>query len=162
MEVLMMSRPQQVDELAREMRLMSSFDTLFSQAVAERVGMHSTDIETMDLLNVLGAMTAGELSGHTGLTSGATTRLIDRMERAGYVRRRHDPADRRRVIIEPVWENLEELGHLYEPLAARLSELWATFEPAQLDAVLDFIRKTNRVVSEENARLRAETDNALH
>src|SRR5919109_4895952 len=89
-------------ELSREMRLMSSFDALFSQAVAERVGMHSTDIETMDLLNTLGPMTAGELSERTGLSSGATTRLIDRMERAGYVRRRPDQHDRRCVIVEPV------------------------------------------------------------
>src|SRR5438128_11934236 len=63
-----------IEELSREMRLMSSFDALFSQAVAERVGMHATDIETMDLLNTLGPMTAGELAERTGLSSGATTR----------------------------------------------------------------------------------------
>ncbi|HLF77016.1 MAG TPA: MarR family transcriptional regulator [Dehalococcoidia bacterium] len=135
---------------------MSSFDTLFSQAVAERVRMHSTDIETMDLINVLGLMTAGELSERTGLTSGATTRLIDRLERAGFVRRRQDPADRRRVIIEPVEENLGELGALFEPLVTRLNELWSTYSQEQLETVLDFIKRTNQVLSEENARLRVQ------
>jgi DNA-binding MarR family transcriptional regulator len=146
----------QVEQLTREMRLMSSFDTLFSQAVAERVGMHSTDIETMDLINVLGLMTAGELSERTGLSSGATTRLIDRMERAGFVRRRHDPADRRRVIIEPIEENLGELGALFDPLSNRLNELWATYSGEEIETILDFIQRTNQIVSEENARWRAQ------
>src|SRR3989442_10990235 len=72
-----------IEELSREMRLMSSFDALFSQAVAERVGMHATDIETMDLLNTLGPMTAGELAGGAGLSSGGGTRGIGRMQRPG-------------------------------------------------------------------------------
>src|SRR5512146_1550131 len=91
---------ERVYEVAREMRLMSTFDALFSHAAAEHVGMHPTDIETIDLLNVLGPMSAGELSHLTGLSSGATTRLIDRVESAGLVRRRPDEHDRRRVIIE--------------------------------------------------------------
>jgi DNA-binding MarR family transcriptional regulator len=136
------------------MRLMSSYDALFSQAVAERVGMHSTDIETMDLLNTLGPMTAGELSEHTGLSSGATTRLIDRLERAGYVRRTADVHDRRRVIIEPIWSNLGELGALYEPLADGLAQVWASFSDADLAVILDFARRSNALVQEQNARVR--------
>jgi DNA-binding MarR family transcriptional regulator len=138
----------------REMRLMSSYDALFSQAVADRVGMHATDIETMDLLNTLGPMTAGELSSRTGLSSGATTRLIDRLERAGYVRRRPDEVDRRRVIIEPVWNNLSELGDLFEPLAVGLTDLWSSFSEGQLTVILDFIRRSNAFVQEQNARVR--------
>jgi DNA-binding MarR family transcriptional regulator len=144
-----------VDAVQREMRLMSSYDALFSQAVADRVGMHATDIETMDLLNTLGAMTAGELSARTGLSSGATTRLIDRLERAGYVHRRPDEADRRRVIIEPLWSNLSELGSLYEPLAEGLTELWSSLSEDQLTVILDFIRKSNAFVQEQNARVRS-------
>jgi DNA-binding MarR family transcriptional regulator len=72
----------------------------------------------MDLLNTLGPMTAGELAGRTGLSSGATTRLIDRMERAGYVRRRSDEHDRRCVIVEPVetrtWVRLEPSSSLLQ------------------------------------------------
>jgi DNA-binding MarR family transcriptional regulator len=142
----------------REVRLMSSFDSLFSQAVAERVGMHQTDIETMDLLNTLGPMTAGELSARTGLSSGATTRLIDRLERAGYVRRRSDEADRRCVIIEPVPENLEQLGALFQPMADGLAELWSTFDNTELDVIIDFARRSNALTAELNARLRAYED----
>jgi DNA-binding MarR family transcriptional regulator len=143
-----------IEELSREMRLMSSFDALFSQAVAERVGMHATDIETMDLLNTLGPMTAGELAGRTGLSSGATTRLIDRMERAGYVRRRADEHDRRCVIVEPVEENLGEIGACFQPLADGLIALWSTFNDRELDVIIEFLRRNNAVVAAMNARMR--------
>lgn len=148
-------RTEKIEQLMREMRVMSSFDALFSQAVAERVGMHSTDIETMDLLNTLGPMTAGELSERTGLTSGATTRLIDRLERVGYVRRCADEADRRCVIVEPVMENLEELGALFQPLADGMAALWSTFDDNELDVIIEFVRRNNVLVAEINAGLRA-------
>jgi DNA-binding MarR family transcriptional regulator len=151
------NRRHKIEELLRETRLMSSFDSLFSHAVGERVGMHQTDIETMDLLNTLGPMTAGELAARAGLTSGATTRLIDRLERAGYVRRRHDPADRRRVIVEPVLENLGEVARLFEPLAEGMTRLWSTYSDEELDVIIDFVRRSNAATAEANARLRAET-----
>jgi len=149
------TRVTKIEELMREMRLMSSFDSLFSQAVAERVGMHQTDIETMDLLNTLGPMTAGELSERTGLTSGATTRLIDRLERAGYVRRCHDEADRRCVIIEPVHENLEKLGALFQPMADAMAILASRLSDPELDVIIAFLRHNNAVVAAINARMRA-------
>jgi DNA-binding MarR family transcriptional regulator len=101
-------------------------------------------------------MTAGELSRRTGLTSGATTRLIDRLEAAGFVRRRRDDSDRRRVIIEPVDENLGDLGALYQPLADGMTELWSRYTDAELDVIIDFVRRNNALVAELNARLRAD------
>ena len=142
-------------ELQREMRLMSSFDALFSHAVAERAGVHATDIETMDLLNTLGTMTAGELSERTGLTSGATTRLIDRLVRKGYVRRKADETDRRRVLIEPVYEDMGELAELYEPLGERLREFWVSLTPEELRIILDFVRRSNAAIAAANAEIRA-------
>jgi DNA-binding MarR family transcriptional regulator len=153
----MESRPraEQLEELTREMRLMSSFDALLSHAIASEVGMHNTDIETMDLLNIFGPMTAGELSARTGLSSGATTRLIDRLERVGFVRRTQDAADRRRVIIELVPENLDELMQLFGPLTEKLDALWGSYSDEQLSTIIDFARRSNQIVREENARLRA-------
>jgi DNA-binding MarR family transcriptional regulator len=144
-----------IAQLRVEMRWMTSYNTLFSQAVAERVGMHSSDIETLDLLNLLGPMTAGELSARTGLTTGATTRLIDRLEQGGWARRARDAADRRRVVVAPVVENLAAVAVLFEPLARRLQTLWSTaFTAAELRTVIEFARASNRVVSEESSRLR--------
>src|SRR5574341_698607 len=144
-------RREKIEELMREMRLMSSFDSLFSQAVAERVGMHQTDIETMDLLNTLGPMTAGELSERTGLTSGATTRLIDRLERVGYVRRCADSKDRRCVIIEPVSENLDKLAALFQPMLDTMTEVWSQLQDHELDVVIGFLRRNNTALAEINA-----------
>jgi DNA-binding MarR family transcriptional regulator len=155
MSTLQTTRQAKIDQLMREVRLMSSFDSLFSQAVAERVGMHQTDIETMDLLNTIGPMTAGELSERTGLTSGATTRLIDRLERVGYVRRCADESDRRCVIIEPVMENLEKVGALFQPLADGMAEMWSGFRNDELDVILEFVRRSNAVTADANALLRA-------
>ena len=146
-----------LQELLRELRLMSSFDALFSHAVAERAGVHATDIETMDLLNTLGTMTAGELSQRTGLTSGATTRLIDRLVRKGYVQRKADDSDRRRVLIEPVYANLGELEELYRPLAEGMTGVMSGFTDAQLETILEFVRRSNAHVAQANAALRAET-----
>jgi DNA-binding MarR family transcriptional regulator len=149
------ARSEKILRLEREVRLMSSFDALFSQAVGERVGMHSTDIETMDLLNTLGPMTAGELSQRTGLSSGATTRLIDRLERAGFVRRRHDEVDRRRIIIDVVPENCEALAQCFVPMAEGMLELWESFTDDELDVITEFVRRSNAIVSKLNARMRA-------
>ena len=145
-----------VMQVTREMRLMSSFDALLSQAIADRVGMHSTDIETLDLLNVLGPMTAGRLAELAGLSTGATTRLVDRLVRAGYVERRADPGDRRRVIIDPIYKNLEAVGQLYLPLTEKLTTLWTTFTQEELSVILRFVQGSNAAVSEVNAAIRAE------
>ncbi len=144
-------------ELNREARFSSSLTILFSQAVAERIGVHSTDIETMDLLHLLGPMTAGKLSEVTGLTTGATTRLIDRMERAGFVRRTHDTADRRRVIVEVVMENADRILPLFAAMGKRMGALWSEYNLEQLRVIADYFRKTNLIMSEENVRLRAQS-----
>jgi len=151
-----MGTDDQFVELMRETRLSSSLTVLFSQAVAERLGVHSTDIETMDLLHIYGPMTAGQLAEHAGLTSGATTRLIDRLERAGFVRRRQDPDDRRRVIIEPSWEQAGVIMACFEGVGRRMGELWASYSPEELATIIDFMRRGNRIMAEENAALRSQ------
>ena len=146
--------PDQFSALMRETRLSSSLTVLFSQAVAERLGVHSTDIETLDLLGIYGPMTAGQLAEHAGLTTGATTRLIDRLERAGFVRRHHDENDRRRVIIEPNWERATVVMALFESVGRRMGELWKSYSSEDLATIIDFMQRSNRIMAEENAALR--------
>jgi DNA-binding MarR family transcriptional regulator len=138
----------------RETRLSSSLTVLFSQAVGERLGVHSTDIETMDLLHIYGPMTAGQLAERAGLTTGATTRLIDRLERAGFVKRRHDDSDRRRVIIEPSWERASTIMACFEPIARRMGQLWSSYSDEDLAIIIDFMQRANAIMAEENAALR--------
>src|SRR5579862_3079248 len=82
-------------------RQLSAATILFHQAVADRLGMNITDHKCADILARTGPITAGELARRTGLTTGAITGVIDRLEKAGFVRRVRDENDRRRVIVEP-------------------------------------------------------------
>jgi DNA-binding MarR family transcriptional regulator len=105
-------------------------------------------------------MTAGRLSELTGLSSGATTRLIDRLEASGYVRRMRDPSDRRRVIIEPIAEKGPEVFALFAPMGQRIRALWETFDPEQIQLLVEYLRKSNAIMAEENARIRREAEEA--
>src|SRR5262245_65949795 len=98
-----------IDSVLRSLRRVNLQGSFFGQTVAIRFGLSESDIETLEELIDIGASTAGKLSEVTGLTSGAVTRVIDRLEQAGYVRRVPDPTDRRRVIVEVVPSKYEAI-----------------------------------------------------
>ena len=97
-----MPRPkrQVFDELIDEVRRSQEATARFDQAVADAIGMNRTDMRCLDVLEREGPITAGALAEATGLTSGAMTTALDRLERAGYARRVRDRGDRRRVLVE--------------------------------------------------------------
>src|SRR6478609_7777714 len=107
-----------VDSVLRSLRRVNIQGSFLGQTVAVRFGLSESDIETLEQLMDLGATTAGRLSEITGLTSGAVTRVIDRLEQAGYVRRVPDPADRRRVIVEVVPERIATIQATLERLSS--------------------------------------------
>jgi DNA-binding MarR family transcriptional regulator len=96
--------------LEEENRKSTAESMFLLQAVAERSGMNLTDLQCITILTSTGPITAGRLAEEMGFTTGSVTRVIDRMERAGYVRREKDPDDGRRVIVRPVSEKLERTG----------------------------------------------------
>jgi DNA-binding MarR family transcriptional regulator len=99
-------------------------------------------------------MTAGELGHQTGPgTTGAVSRLVDRLERAGYVRRRADPRDRRRVIIEPVPEGLATIAPNYQGIAAAWTSLLADYTDDQLEVFLDLFNRMHEMPRRQLARL---------
>src|SRR5689334_19744767 len=87
---------QLLDEIRAGQRATDAVD----EAVTVAIGVNRTDGKCIDILHQHGRMSAGELAGHSGLTTGAVTAVIDRLEGMGYVRREADPADRRRVLVE--------------------------------------------------------------
>lgn len=137
-----MSRPKAraalMQELEFALRKSSAQGTIFAQAVAERAGVSSSDMDCMDFLNVEGRMTAGRLAELTGLTTGAITGVVDRMEKAGLVRRERDSEDRRKVFIAPVPERAMEIGRFYEPMQRAMHKLWDTYTDAELRLLLRF------------------------
>ena len=146
-----------IQALIRELRLSSAQGVLFSHAVAERLGMNSTDLESMDILNLFGPVTPSRLAELTGLTTGAITRLVDRLEEGGWVSRVPDRHDRRSVTIQPLWEEQDSrVWPFFEPMARRTEELLGEYSADQLATLTDFMQRANAIVHEETARLRAE------
>ena len=140
-------------EMERQLRLSSAQAVLFSQAVADRLGLTSTELESMDFFNLYGPLTAGRLAELTGLSTGGITRLLDRLERKGYVRREADPSDRRKVIVHLVGG--AEIGAYFESLSAKMQALIASYDDSSLAAIVTFLTRGNELVREEIASLRA-------
>jgi DNA-binding MarR family transcriptional regulator len=134
---------------------------LHGMAGAEAAGLHASEWYALSLISLEGSLTSGELSARTGLTTGATTRLVDRLQRAGYVRRVADPADRRKVLIEPVADALSGIEDLVAPARRRLAEVLAHYSPQEQDVLFDYFtraapayREATREIREATARAR--------
>lgn len=135
---------------------MSTATILFHQAVADRLGVSATEVKCYSILRQAGPITAGDLAERTGLTTGAITGVVDRLERAELVRRVRDPHDRRRIVLElvPNAERERELGQLYAPLGQAIMALVAQYSPAERATLLDFLTKATAVLEAETLALR--------
>jgi DNA-binding MarR family transcriptional regulator len=120
--------------------------------------MNVTDHKCADVLARTGPITAGELARITGLTTGAITGVIDRLEQAGFVRRAKDPDDRRRVVIEPNVERMQRvIGPLFESMARSATALCERYSTEQLAVIRDFTRRAREMADEQTRQLREET-----
>ena len=107
----------------------------YAQGVAERHGLAATDVEVLRLLASEGAMPVGRVGELTALTTGATTRLIDRLEQAGFVRRVPDPADRRRVIVEAAADRATAVQQAFDPVDEAATLALGSLDDAALAGV---------------------------
>ncbi|MFE9452220.1 MarR family winged helix-turn-helix transcriptional regulator [Streptomyces sp. NPDC006739] len=149
--------PDDQDELAD--RIITSLTDLagalgrLKDLIAQRLGIAQTDLLCLHVLDRAGACTAGALSSRLGRTTGAVTHMLDRLEKAGYVRRRPDPQDRRRVLVEASAPGLARIASFYEGLDARSRHLMAAFSDEQLAAIHAFLRASYESTVEEVDRL---------
>ena len=121
---------------------------LLSQTIAAKAGLNSTDMECLDLLHLERSATPGRLAELTGLTTGAVTALIDRLERAGFVRREPHPGDRRSIVVFPLEAGPRLLQPLFEPLARAMSKVQSRYTDAELAIVLDFLTHAHEAGAE--------------
>ena len=134
-------RTQLLRVLDETLRKVGAQSVLISDLVATRVGLNSTDLECLDLLYLAGVTTAGTLARHTGLTTGATTAVIDRLERAGFVRRRRDTKDRRCVLVEVEPSSVDRIKPMYALFARRISDLNKQYDDRELAIVVDYLAR---------------------
>jgi DNA-binding MarR family transcriptional regulator len=148
------ARPDLAAAFDREARRMGSMATLHNHAVADAIGIHQTDQECLDLLDWTGPLTAGEIGAHLGLTSGAVTGLIDRLEDAGWVRRERDPDDRRRVVVHVRAERGADLWPLYQPLAEAVEAYRDRLATRDLRVVVEFLEFANETMADATRHAR--------
>ena len=151
-----MGRDEVIEAIGEKFREMSTETIMFHQAVADVLGLHITDHKCLDFIHRFGPMPAGRLAELTGLTTGAVTGVIDRLERAGYVRRTNDPKDRRRTIVEPTRNKKLErkLEAIFIPLRDGMHRLLSAYSDAELAFLLDATTKFLTQTHEESKKLR--------
>jgi DNA-binding MarR family transcriptional regulator len=145
-------------EVLKAVRRESGQAALFSQAVAERLGLAGNDVECLETLGEEAPLTVGRLSELTGLTTGSATRMVDRLEQAGFVRRLPDPADRRRVLVELVDGVREKMMALHKSIAHAQLGVIGNYDDDQLRLLIDFLDRSAEIARGETARMRAPSE----
>jgi len=128
---------------------------LMDEALAGMLGLNRTDIRCLDRLGRMGPAPAGRLAECLGLTPGATTTVIDRLERAGYACRRHHEKDRRQVLVEVTGRAAAELPPLHADLVAEARRILQAYDDDQLALILGFVTRMREVIVAHGSRLRA-------
>ena len=147
-------------ELEDAMRRSSAQGAMFAKTVADRAGISASDMDCMDFVNLEGRMTAGRLAELTGLTTGAITGVVDRLEKAGYVRRERDESDRRKVFIAVVPETAAKIGRLYVPMQQSMHKVWSRYSEEELRLLLRFATDGYKGVLEATEALKGLLDAA--
>ena len=132
---------------------------LFHSAVAAKLGLNATDVNCLRLLED-DAMSAGELSDRIGLTGAATTALIDRLEKTGFVRRERSKKDRRRLTIHADGGKLQEVNALYGSQGDRMARLLAKYSAEEFAVIMEFLEQTTIALDAEIQALKKSEKNA--
>jgi DNA-binding MarR family transcriptional regulator len=141
-----------INEAGLAARLHQNAYDRFEDAASEYFGVNRTAMRCMDVLERVGRLTAGEIAIETGLTSGAVTALLDRLERVGYVRRLRDPADRRRIWVELTEKAREGAAEVYAPFVEAVAQ-YDRYSDAELRLIIAYIRRGSDVLLANAARI---------
>jgi DNA-binding MarR family transcriptional regulator len=147
-----------LQELENAMRKASSQGAMFAKTVADRAGISSADMDCIDFVNLEGRMTAGKLAELTGLTTGAITGVVDRLEKAGFVRRERDESDRRKVFIVPVLEKMMQVGRPYELVQRAMAKQCAAYTDAELKFLIRYGTESYQSMLDATTKLRDQVE----
>src|SRR3954467_7978817 len=143
-------------ELGHQARVSTLWTVLLHNAIASRSGINVTDMQCINLLQLRGPMTPGQLADAMFLTTGgAITAVIDRLEKAGMVGRRRDDKDRRRVIVEALEEGpIMELGRRFMPVAELYEKVMADFSDDDTRTMIAYVARNNEISPEVIERVK--------
>jgi DNA-binding MarR family transcriptional regulator len=127
--------------------------TLFRNAVSEWAGLNATDMECLRFLFLKGIATPSELARQTGLTSGATTAMLDRLERAGLIERRPNPGDRRGTLITPTNSATEKAASWFESARNSQAELISSYSESELEIISDVFERFTKLWDQEREKI---------
>src|SRR5208283_3579678 len=128
-----------LEELPRALRAFLSASDAFDETLGNVLGLNATDVRCVDLLDQYGTMTAGALAAVAGLSTGAVTFLLDRLEHGGFVRRVRDDQDRRRVLVELAPFARSQISELHAGLHEALKGSAQHFSIADLESIITFL-----------------------
>lgn len=127
--------------------------TLFRNAMDEWAGLNTTDMECLRLLFLKGIATPSKLARHTGLTSGATTAMLDRLEKAGFIERRPNPDDRRGTLIVPAESASEKVASWFESARMAQDELISSYSESELEIISDAFERFVKLWDQEREKI---------
>jgi DNA-binding MarR family transcriptional regulator len=136
-------RKELIEEMVNQVRRFLAGGILFNEKVAAELGLNGTDLQFLNLLELQGSATPGDLAQWSGLTTGGVTVALDRLEKAGYVKRERNPKDRRSTIIRPVPARLLELYVIYKSRGELVVNVLSEFSDRELQVIMNFLKKAN-------------------
>jgi DNA-binding MarR family transcriptional regulator len=141
--------------LEEQTRELSTRTVLFHHFIGERLGLNPTDHKCLDvIIRAETPMTATRLAKETGLSTGTITGVMDRLEKASYVRRKRDPNDRRLIYIKPLLDKaMIKMGPIFDPVKRATLNLYSNYTDEELKVILDFITKCNRMTQKLTAEM---------
>ncbi|MFA7216918.1 MAG: MarR family transcriptional regulator [Candidatus Paceibacterota bacterium] len=148
------TRKKIIDSLISSLHKETRAATLFVHTISEITGIHPTDIKCLDFLSEVHSATAGELAKITGLTTGAITAVIDRLESAGFVKREADVKDRRKIIIRFIAGRPNHLGLVQDLFANKIPNLLSTYKTDEIKLIEEWNIKMAEVLHNEIEKLK--------
>ncbi|GAA3203938.1 MarR family transcriptional regulator [Nonomuraea helvata] len=144
--------------VAEEMEAMQSAVDAYDEAAAKLLGVNRTDLRCLELLNQHEDLTHSRLMAGLGLTTGSVTAMVDRLERLGYVTRRPDPTDRRKILLQLTDIARQKTWELYGPFVTEGEALMRDYTTADLELLAGFLRRSRQLYEQQLERARRTRD----
>lgn len=149
------NRQQLIFKAMNQLTIMGTSSVMLSQTIATRLGLNPTDLESLEIISRTGRITAGSLAQLSGLTTGAITGVIDRLEKREFVKREFDATDRRKVLVTLNKVKAEkEIYPFYESIAQGMEDILEKYSGSELATITGYLEIINAKTIEEIKKIK--------